>query len=180
MSVQENAAKRIQNEWKQYVDSKDSCAICMNIIGKECATTKCGHKFCTECLLKAVQRNGSCPLCRNELINVQPTPDHIEEQIQNSYWDGWDAGREESEEEIRDQLREEIDISSQQAYDEGIVYGKQIAQEDFSKMLEESNKELEMYKSLYMSTFKDFKKISTENVHKNFSILKEPIFINKK
>ena len=48
--------------------SRKECPVCFEKIGtKNVSVTKCGHEFCTTCLLKAVNRNGECPMCRNML-----------------------------------------------------------------------------------------------------------------
>ena len=144
MSIQEHAASlKIQESWRKYLDSKDSCAICMNTIGKDCCTTECGHKFCTGCLLKAVQRNGSCPLCRKELIeNIVEDDDYEIDHMQEGFPDAWDMtmeaeytrgytqGRLDAEEDIYLHHREEIEIAKQQAYDEGIIAGRSFADKD--------------------------------------------------
>ncbi len=80
MSAQECAAAlTIQDAWREYQGSKDSCPICLQIIGEDSCKTKCGHRFCTGCLLKAVQRNSSCPMCRCELIKTDEViEDHQE------------------------------------------------------------------------------------------------------
>ena len=51
------SALKIQDAWLEYPESKDTCPICLQLIGEDSCKTKCGHKFCTECLLKAVQKN---------------------------------------------------------------------------------------------------------------------------
>lgn len=50
------------------------CPICLNAVTDlvNCATTICGHKFHTSCLLKCVSRVGfKCPYCRNSMVNVE-------------------------------------------------------------------------------------------------------------
>ncbi len=47
---------------------RKECPICFDKLGtKNFSVTKCGHTFCTSCLLKSSNRNGLCPLCRSEL-----------------------------------------------------------------------------------------------------------------
>ena len=150
MSTQEcTAALKIQEAWREWLESKDSCPICLKIIGEDSCKTKCGHKFCTGCLLKSVQRNGSCPICRRPLVEDQ-------EQTENLNWDGaisgivfeedseynegYDDGRREAEEEFQPRMREEIDIATQKAYDDGIVQGRSLANEDMRLLREEINR----------------------------------------
>ena len=47
---------------------RTECPICFDkIMDKNVSVTKCGHTFCTTCLLKSVNRNGECPICRTKL-----------------------------------------------------------------------------------------------------------------
>lgn len=150
MSSHGNAALTIQKAWKKYLDSKDTCPVCMNIIGKDSSTTNCGHKFCTGCLLKAVQRNGSCPLCRNSLLENET--EHMEALIEDDndiitteydvgedfgYERGFNHGIQTAEEGLRNRMREEIDIATQQAYDDGIVNGRRLGDENVRLLREE-------------------------------------------
>lgn len=49
------------------MEQEDICCICLSgedLIPNE----KCGHKFHTECLVKWLQDNNSCPVCRTRLV----------------------------------------------------------------------------------------------------------------
>ena len=151
MSAQEHAALKIQDAWREYQESKDSCPICLKTIGEDSCRTKCGHKFCTGCLLKAVQRNGTCPLCRGELIEGQevdenyeiysyrdddePTQEDIE--YDQAYEHGYISGQRDAEEDFQPRMREEIDIATQKAYDDGVIQGRSLASEDIRLLREE-------------------------------------------
>jgi len=135
----ENASLKIQDAWRKYQESKDSCPICLKVIGEDSCKTKCGHRFCTGCLLKAVQRNGSCPLCRGELIETdEPTQEDIE--YDQAYEHGYISGQRDAEEEFQPRMREEIDIATQKAYDDGVVQGRSLASEDMRLLREEIDK----------------------------------------
>ena len=59
---------------KPPVIESDTCPICMETLEKtNYASTKCGHQFCLECLLRHVSTKADCPLCRAVVGNV-PTP----------------------------------------------------------------------------------------------------------
>ena len=164
MSAQECAsALKIQDAWRKYQESMDSCPICLQIIGKSSSITECGHKFCTGCLLKAVQRNGSCPLCRGLLVeNQEAASDDLswdggipgldanaQDQTSrnlNFYDQGYEDGRQDAEEEFQPRMREEIDIATQKVYDDGIVQGRSLASEDL-RLLREKIKRLEQSNS---------------------------------
>jgi Lon protease-like protein len=54
--------------------SKDdfTCALCQSLLF-EPVTTACGHTFCRECILRALDHSSQCPLCRTV---IHLTPDH--------------------------------------------------------------------------------------------------------
>jgi len=50
------------------VPESNECSICYETIGeKNCCVTECGHKFCLKCILVAMDRNNTCPMCRHVL-----------------------------------------------------------------------------------------------------------------
>ena len=46
----------------------EECSICMNTI-KDKFQTKCEHNFCKSCLGQWLEKNNSCPMCREVLID---------------------------------------------------------------------------------------------------------------
>lgn len=42
---------------------EEHCIVCMDTI-KEKALLSCGHYFCKECILRYIQTNNNCPICR--------------------------------------------------------------------------------------------------------------------
>lgn len=57
------------------------CPVCMESIGNiNNCVSKCGHRFCLECLLKSYKKKNSCPLCRENLIEdeYEDLPDLID------------------------------------------------------------------------------------------------------
>lgn len=68
------------------------CPVCLNAITDlvNCATTLCGHKFHTSCLLKCVSHGGfNCPYCRSNMDEeeeeeepvVEPVPEPVPEPV---------------------------------------------------------------------------------------------------
>lgn len=56
------------NEEKKNLEEETSCPICfLDFSHKNVCVTKCGHKFCLECILTHHKRKNDCPLCRAEL-----------------------------------------------------------------------------------------------------------------
>ena len=54
---------------EQEQEQEYTCAICMDATPntKNVSVTECGHRFCTSCLLKSLQTNNRCPICRAEI-----------------------------------------------------------------------------------------------------------------
>lgn len=70
-----------------------SCVICCDEIGDARVVTKCGHEFCTGCLLNAVAKNtgtvqgttrNQCPMCREVLCD--PIERDAQTQSQMALW----------------------------------------------------------------------------------------------
>lgn len=56
---------------KQSVDTNEDCPICYDKLGDAVCTTKCGHKFCTDCFVQTIRRlpyAPCCPMCRASLL----------------------------------------------------------------------------------------------------------------
>ena len=67
------------------------CPICMEIIDlcKNCATTECGHKFHSNCLMRSIAFNGfGCPYCRFEM--VEEIADSEDDEDDEEYGDEGD------------------------------------------------------------------------------------------
>ncbi|KAH8031334.1 hypothetical protein MRX96_032355 [Rhipicephalus microplus] len=46
------------------------CGICIDLLRNAVATTTCLHRFCEECITKALRRcNMECPICRTRIIS---------------------------------------------------------------------------------------------------------------
>jgi len=58
------------------------CPVCMESIGKiNNCVSKCGHRFCLECLLKSYKKKNSCPLCRQSLTSEENENDDLPDLI---------------------------------------------------------------------------------------------------
>ncbi|KAL0860836.1 hypothetical protein ABMA27_009378 [Loxostege sticticalis] len=73
-AVKENNAKgkkkikKAKTKKKQQKFLKIRCPICFNNLTNEAvSSTRCGHVFCTQCLMKAMSLKRMCPLCRVSL-----------------------------------------------------------------------------------------------------------------
>jgi hypothetical protein len=71
-----DSLNRIEN------DNQENCPVCMEPIGKiNSCVSKCGHKFCLECLLKSYRIKNNCPMCRKSLTeeDYDDLPELIED-----------------------------------------------------------------------------------------------------
>ena len=62
---------------KQSVDTAEDCPICYDKLGDAVCTTKCGHKFCTDCFVQTflsglpTRVGPCCPMCRASIMPKQ-------------------------------------------------------------------------------------------------------------
>lgn len=71
----------LQNLLRLYIESQEECAICYDI-PTDPRITNCKHAYCKSCITKAIQLQGKCPMCRNEL-----TEDCLVEPVVEGYDD---------------------------------------------------------------------------------------------
>lgn len=57
-----------ENSTSIYFSYNEICNICFEISSFEHAITPCGHKFCTECLRRWLEREKFCPTCKKSFI----------------------------------------------------------------------------------------------------------------
>jgi hypothetical protein len=96
-------------------------------------------------------------LCRGELIKTDEVEDNfiraeeyassvdqanfeensIDHMLFEQYNAGYDDARQDGEEDFQLRLREEIDIATQKAYDDGVVQGRTMASEEIRLLKEE-------------------------------------------
>ena len=188
MSLLENtSAQKIQKAYRKYYESKDSCPICLKTIGLDSCITKCGHKFCTGCLLQSIQNINTCPLCRNELVQKSDTIEEEEEEVDYitaEFQEGHNYGYYAFEEELRLNIsqhinisrnptsvrnaqnlsseiisifREELDIAKQEAYEEGLKVNRE-------KMMEIVNEIEERHKKIIKYGEKQMKPIGQRGI----------------
>jgi len=68
------------------------CAICYDTLGTtNTCTTPCGHEFCFNCMMSALNHNNTCPCCRSTLkeeIEEEEEESEYENEYENEYdWD---------------------------------------------------------------------------------------------
>lgn len=74
-----NKNKKVVEELrnKQSVDTNEDCPICYDKLGDSVCTTKCGHKFCTDCFVQTflsglrTPTGPCCPMCRASIMPKQ-------------------------------------------------------------------------------------------------------------
>jgi hypothetical protein len=74
-----NKNKKVVEELrkKHLVDTAEDCPICYDKLGDAVCTTKCGHKFCTDCFVQTflsglpTRVGPCCPMCRASIMPKQ-------------------------------------------------------------------------------------------------------------
>lgn len=63
--------------------SDTTCSICLDTLRTPTATTPCGHRFCMECMMHAMERSNECPLCRAHVCaeTLTVTTDQVAEPV---------------------------------------------------------------------------------------------------
>ena len=64
--------------------NKDKCPICLEAIIKDKVTTKCGHIYHKDCILKSININKKCPYCR-QVVKFEKLISHYEENNINNF-----------------------------------------------------------------------------------------------
>ena len=59
------------------------CPVCYESISNNhnSCTTDCGHSFCFTCMMKCIQKNNSCPICRHVLLDDKPKTGHLQYEV---------------------------------------------------------------------------------------------------
>lgn len=69
------------------LESGKECVICYESLSatKNICITECGHEFCFSCMMKHVQRNTGCPICRSTIIEDIDSDSEEEEEDEDEY-----------------------------------------------------------------------------------------------
>jgi SWI/SNF-related matrix-associated actin-dependent regulator of chromatin subfamily A3 len=67
--VNEANRRALQDVLQLKIDSQEECPICMDSF-RSPMITACAHVFCNECVERVIQEQHKCPMCRNELPDI--------------------------------------------------------------------------------------------------------------
>jgi len=143
---------------------ESECPICMEIIDlcKNCATTECGHKFHSNCLMKSIAFNGfGCPYCRFEM--VEEIDDSDDEDDEEDDEEGGEEGEERENEDGGDDEEDDEDYEGEddenenqplpsfeliqkKFIDKGITYESLVKTIMFNSMIYHKNDNIEEYR----------------------------------
>lgn len=81
----------LQEALRLYIESQEDCAVCYDV-PTDPVITNCKHVFCRPCIIKAIQIQHKCPMCRNPLTEdclLEPAPedaddDNFDAEVQSS------------------------------------------------------------------------------------------------
>jgi len=122
-------------EDKVVEEDVEECPICYEPIKKYgFCTTNCEHTFCMDCMVRHLQINQSCPLCRNE---VAPPPGNVQ-QDNDTYELGFEVGYDQGVEATEVYIADVHQQSFQEGHNEGYQEGHT---EGFQHGLQKGNKE---------------------------------------
>ena len=116
-------------EDKVVEEDVEECPICYEPIKKYgFCTTNCEHTFCMDCMVRHLQINQSCPLCRDEV--APPPPERFGtsfdiESYDEGFESGFDRGVEQTEIEVAEVHRQGYHEGHNQGYQEGHTEGFQ-------------------------------------------------------
>ena len=97
-NVAESTSLRVQEVPDEPPSSRE-CIICYELLNanKNICVTECGHEFCFSCMMKHVQRNNGCPMCRSAII----------EEIESDDSEGSEGEYDEDDDETIEEVVEE-------------------------------------------------------------------------
>ena len=92
------------------------CPICLEeILGINCTTTECGHKFHSSCIFKNLNNTNVCPICRKEMVSDDPPSDNDDETGSD---DSWSTNSSDS---IVSEVAEPVDEVNEERYEKFTV-----------------------------------------------------------
>ena len=141
---------------------ESECPICMEIIDfcKNCATTECGHKFHSNCLMRSIAFNGfGCPYCRFEMVEeIEDSDDEDDEEGEEGEAEGEEGedGEEDDNEDDEDYEGEEnenenqplpsFELIQKKFIEKGITYESLVKTIMFNSMIYHKNDNFEEYR----------------------------------
>ena len=107
------------------------CIICYESLNtnKNICITECGHEFCFSCMMKHVQRNNGCPMCRSAIIEEA----EMDEFSEGEYDEDDDATIEEEVEELSDEYPIENLVAAFEAKGYGLIDALSLLMYKFSR-----------------------------------------------
>lgn len=67
----------LQDALRLFIESQEDCAVCYDT-PSDPLITACKHVFCRACIVRAIQLQHKCPMCRNQLAEdslLEPAPE---------------------------------------------------------------------------------------------------------
>lgn len=141
-----------------------SCVICFEELStkKNFCVTECGHEFCFSCMMKHMQRNNGCPLCRQQII--EETFDSDSETEYTEYDEEDDVTIEDAETE-EEEAETEYPIENLVAAFEAKGYGLKDA---LSMLMYRYSKTDEKYTKTYIKQLEDEFEDMNDDLQKEF------------
>lgn len=95
--------------------SVKECVICYESLSttKNICITECGHEFCFSCMMKHVQRNNGCPMCRMTIIEEVDEDSEDDEEYESE-----ESGSDNDDEETVDGIENGNDLENEYAIED--------------------------------------------------------------
>lgn len=142
-----------------------SCVICFEELStkKNFCVTECGHEFCFSCMMKHMQRNNGCPLCRQQII--EDISDSDSEESEYTEYDEEDDVTVEDAETEEEETETEYPIESFVAAFEAKGYGLKDA---LSMLMYRYSKTDDKYTKTYIKQLEDDVEDMNDELQKEF------------
>ena len=128
---------------------ESSCPICLNPISEEKINVlSCGHKICSDCIIKFIEFNNKCPICNKQFMNYTSKIDNKLYELTKDNLSNIDKKKKESE------LNENFECITIEDIEQQIKYVKSKADYLYNKLFgprneKGSDKEKDMILNMY-------------------------------
>jgi len=78
-TIQNKICINVDSNQKEMNQNTISCCICMDSINKNKVTLECGHSFHYSCLFNWNKQKTSCPYCRGNIDDIEPSTPELEQ-----------------------------------------------------------------------------------------------------
>jgi hypothetical protein len=111
-SLKKKKLKKKKRHKHNHENEEDICAVCLSDNNVTCQLLPCDHKFHGKCIANWVERNFSCPLCRQEIeqfIPLKGADTNLMERFESIWYQHYSKGNSEVSSD-KEKFIDEIDL----------------------------------------------------------------------